>query len=220
MRLPVAREGLPFIAVGLMLLVLAMAWARSQESPFRLIAPGAAAILVLFMVYFFRDPERRIPDDASLVLSPADGRVIEIERVEGDTFMGSAATRVSIFLNIFDVHIQRAPLTGVVGAYTYHPGGYAVAWHEKASEENERATLGLHTEAGAVVVRQIAGLVARRIVTYPRQGDSVRAGQRIGLIRFGSRVELLVPEGWPITASTGDRVRGGETVLATVRPAP
>lgn len=220
MRLPIAREGWPFIAVGALLLLLAFAWARGQDSGLRMIAPGVAAILLLFTVYFFRDPDRRVPEDPSLVLSPADGRVIEIRDVEGESFVGPVATRVSIFLNIFDVHVQRAPLAGTVGSYSYHPGGYAVAWHEKASEENERAALGIRTDRGPIVVRQIAGLVARRIVTYPREGDSLSAGERIGLIRFGSRVELLMPPDWPVAVSVGDRVVGGETVLASVRQDP
>lgn len=216
MRIPLAREGAPFIAIGGLLLVLALIWARSQGSGLRVVPPALIAATLAFVVCFFRDPERRVPRASGVVVSPADGRVLDILPVADEAFMGNRATRITIFLSVFNVHVQRAPLSGTVGAYEYHPGGYAVAWHEKASTENERATLGIRTESGPVVVRQIAGLVARRIVTYPREGDTLDAGERIGLIRFGSRVDLFIPSDWPVEVEEGDRVRGGETILARV----
>ncbi|NNM33746.1 MAG: phosphatidylserine decarboxylase family protein [Gemmatimonadetes bacterium] len=217
MRLPVAREGLPFIAIATIILLAAAWWARGgQPSPLRGLAPLVAALLLVFVVYFFRDPERTLPAGVGVVVSPADGRILSVQAVSDEPFMDREATRITIFLSIFNVHVQRAPLSGVVGAYEYHPGGYAVAWHEKASTENERATLGIRTEHGPVVVRQIAGLVARRIVTYPRTGDAVDRGERIGLIRFGSRVDLFIPKDWSVEVSEGDRVQGGESILAQV----
>lgn len=217
MRIPVAREGLPFIAIATLIVLVAAWWARGgPPSLVRSLSPWLAGGILLFVVYFFRDPERTRPSEVGAVLSPADGRILSVTPASNEGFMDGDATRITIFLSIFNVHVQRAPLSGVVGAYEYHPGGYAVAWHEKASTENERATLGIRTENGPVVVRQIAGLVARRIVTYPRTGDTVQAGDRIGLIRFGSRVDLFIPSDWSVDAVEGQRVKGGESVLARV----
>lgn len=215
MRLPVAREGLPFIILALGLLAIAW-WFTQDRGGWVRSLPWLAAVLALFVAYFFRDPQRAIPSDPSLVLSPADGKVIEIRTVDEPAFLGGKGQRVTIFLSIFNVHVQRSPVDGTVDYYQYHPGGYAVAWHEKASEENERANLGISHSKGRVVVTQIAGLIARRIVTYPRPGDTVERGQRIGLIRFGSRVDLIVPMEWTVTTKVGDVVAGGTSVLAEI----
>jgi phosphatidylserine decarboxylase len=140
--------------------------------------------------------------------------VIDIREVEEPTFLGGVARRITIFLSVFDVHVQRAPVSGTVEHRSYKPGEYAVAWLEKASQDNEQASLGITTPHGRVLVRQIAGLVARRIVTDPVEGDSVERGERIGLIRFGSRVDLFLPLEWEVTCSVGARVRVGATPLA------
>ncbi len=216
MRLPIAREGLPFVAVCAVLLAAALWWARSGGWGVRSAAPAVFAVLALAVTWFFRDPERSVPQGAGVVVSPADGKVMSVEAVDGETFMAGTATRVTIFLSIFDVHVQRAPVRGRVRHYSYRAGRYLPAWRREAGSVNERATLGIETEAGPVVVRQIAGLVARRIVTWPREGDSVAAGDRIGLIRFGSRVDLFVPPDWVAAVQPGDVVRGGETVVARV----
>ena len=222
--IPVAREGLPFIAVFLAATLLAALWARGGGWGARTTLPATLFVLTLFVVYFFRDPERRIPPDPDIVASPADGTVMSVAEVGGEAFgeavgeafMDGPATRVTIFLSIFNVHVQRAPLAGRVDAYAYRPGRYLAAWREEAGSENEQASLGLMTAEGPVVVRQVAGLVARRIVTYPREGDSVPKGERIGLIRFGSRVDLFVPAGWEVLVGAGDKVRGGETPVARI----
>ncbi len=214
--IPLAREGIPFVLACVAAVVLAALWARSGGWGVRSAAPALFVALTLFVAYFSRDPERTIPPDPDVVVSPADGRVMSVGRVDGEDFMAGTATRVTIFLNIFNVHVQRAPLGGRVGHYAYHPGRYLPAWREEASSDNERASLGLETDAGPLLVRQIAGLVARRIVTYPREGDTVIRGDRIGLIRFGSRVDLFLPPDWPVTVEAGDAVRGGETAVARV----
>ena len=214
--IPVAREGIPFILVCLAAVALSTLWARSGGWGARSAAPAIFVALTLFVTYFFRDPERRIPPDPGVVVAPADGKVMSVGPVDGEEFMAGTATRVTIFLNIFNVHVQRAPLGGRVGHYAYHPGRYLPAWREEASSDNERASLGLETGAGPLLVRQIAGLVARRIVTYPREGDAVTRGDRIGLIRFGSRVDLFLPPDWPVTVEPGDNVRGGETQVARI----
>jgi len=216
MNLPVAREGLPFILVFLAAAVLAALWARSGGWGARATLPASLLMLTLFVVYFFRDPERRVPADPDVVVSPADGTVMSVREVAGEAAGTETATRVTIFLSIFNVHVQRAPLGGRVDAYDYRPGRYLPAWRDEASSENEQASLALATAEGPVVVRQIAGLVARRIVTYPREGDSLERGERIGLIRFGSRVDLFLPPEWAVTVGAGDRVRGGETPVAHI----
>lgn len=214
MTLPFAREGLPFVLLCLAAAALAAAWARSGGWDVRSAAPALLLALTVFVAYFFRDPERRPPQDPHLVVAPADGRVMSVGPAEGEGFMDGAATRVSIFLSIFDVHVQRAPLGGRVGRYARRPGRFVAAWREEAGRGNARASLGIDTGSGPVLVRQIAGLVARRIATYPREGDAVARGDRIGLIRFGSRVDLFLPAQWPVAVRRGDRVRGGETPVA------
>ena len=216
MTIPVAREGIPFILVCLAAAALSALWARSGGWGGRSAAPAIFVVLTLFVTYFFRDPERTGPPGPGVVVAPADGKVMSVGPVDGEDFMAGTATRVTIFLNIFNVHVQRAPLGGRVGHYAYHPGRYLPAWREEASGENERASLGIDTGAGPLLVRQIAGLVARRIVTYPREGDAVTRGDRIGLIRFGSRVDLFLPPDWPVTVEPGDNVRGGETQVARI----
>lgn len=216
MRLPVAREGIPLIAVTVVLTLAALVWAHGGGWGIRGLAPALCATLFNFTAYFFRDPARRTPADDDLVVAPADGRILSVGRVDDEDFMAGPATRITIFLSVFDVHVQRAPLAGRVGHYSYSEGVYLAAWREDASRRNERATLGIETGAGPVVVRQIAGLVARRIATYPREGDSVAKGDRIGLIRFGSRVDLFVPPAWEVTVQPGDMVRGSESVMARV----
>ena len=219
MRLPLAREGIPFVLVCVLLAAAALLWARSGGWGLRSAVPALSLALALLVAYFFRDPERTSPADPGVVVAPADGKVVGVGPSE-EPIRGSAeraATRISIFLSIFDVHVQRAPLAGRVTEYGYRPGRYLAAWRPEAARVNERASLRVETESGPIEVRQVAGLVARRIVTYPRGGDRVEKGERIGLIRFGSRVELLVPEDWRVTIRPGDRVRGGSTPVALAR---
>jgi phosphatidylserine decarboxylase len=218
-----APEGWPFVVTGLILtgLLALGAWVLGRGGPGWGVTSlwagaGALAVLSLFTLYFFRDPPRTPPEGQGLVLAPADGRIVQITQVDEPTFIEGRATRISIFLSIFNVHLQRAPVSGTVRHKVYKPGGFAVAWAEKASEENEQASLGLDHEGTRVLVRQIAGLVARRVVTDPEVGDSIQQGTRIGLIRFGSRVDLFLPTDWEVTCQKGDRAVGGETILARI----
>lgn len=210
-----AREGYPFAAAGLLL--AGTAWLAAVLQRGSVVLLGVAGVLTglaIFVLWFFRDPSRPLPEGDDLVVAPGEGRVIGIEQVEETSFLGGVAHRISIFLSVFDVHVQRAPVAGTIGYKEHRPGKYAVAWLDKASQDNEQASLGITTPRGRVLVRQIAGLVARRIVTDPSAGDHVERGSRIGLIRFGSRVELFLPVDWEITCSVGDRARVGATVLA------
>ncbi|MGI8959055.1 MAG: phosphatidylserine decarboxylase family protein [Bryobacteraceae bacterium] len=164
-------------------------------------------VLAAFCLYFFRDPER-VPPPGDVMVSPADGKVVSIRK------MSDVETRVSIFLNIFDVHVNRTPISGKITDIQYQEGKFLVASHEAASSENEQNTLVVEGEGTRVVCRQIAGLIARRIVCYKRTGDSVAKGERIGYIKFGSRVDVLFGPEWEATVRVGDKVAGGTTVLA------
>ena len=210
-----AREGYPFMLVGVVLaglawIVVPIAGAWSAVPATLLTVLGA------FVFYFFRDPEREHQTGDGFVLSPGDGKIIDIREVNESSFVEGPCRRITIFLSVFNVHVQRAPVSGSVTHRTYRPGEYAVAWHPKASEKNEQSSLGLVTQGQRVLVRQIAGLIARRIVTYPEEGEQIARGDRIGLIRFGSRVDLFIPLDWPLTCSVGDRVIGGSTVFARI----
>jgi phosphatidylserine decarboxylase len=209
-----AREGWPFLIGALLLAGASWGWATLSGGALAVVVAVALSSLALFVLWFFRDPVREMPRGADVVVAPGEGRVIEILEAEEPSFLGTTARRITIFLSVFDVHVQRAPVSGRVEHRDYVPGKYLVAWKEKASEENERASLGITTPHGRVLVKQIAGLVARRIVTDHAIGDQVQRGQRIGLIRFGSRVDLFVPLDWELTCEVGDKVRVGVTPLA------
>jgi phosphatidylserine decarboxylase len=164
-------------------------------------------VLAAFCLYFFRDPER-VPPSGDVMVSPADGKVVSIRD------MDDGQTRVSIFLNIFDVHVNRTPIPGKITDVQYQEGKFLVASHEAASSENEQNTLVVEGGGTRVVCRQIAGLIARRIVCYKRAGDAVAKGERIGYIKFGSRVDVLFGPEWETAVKLGDKVAGGATVLA------
>ena len=171
--------------------------------------------LALFCVNFFRDPQRQIPQDPSLIVSPADGKVIAIEAVE-DPYIGQA-TEIRIFLNVFNVHVQRSPFTvpARIEGTRYFAGKFLAASVAKASLENEQHWIRMRSVDGApVLVKQIAGLVARRIVSWVKPGDSVQGGQHLGLIQFGSQVDLVIPRSWAVKVQMGDKVAGGESILA------
>ena len=210
-----AREGYPFMLGAS--LAGGLAWgAVPLSGSWMLVPAGLLTILTAFVFYFFRDPERVVPTGEGLVIAPGDGKIIEIREIDEPSFVRGLCRRITIFLSVFNVHVQRAPLSGDVEHRDYRPGEYAVAWHPKASEKNEQASLGLSTRGDRVLVRQIAGLIARRIITYPEQGDRVERGDRIGLIRFGSRVDLFIPLDWNLDCAVGDTVAGGSTVLARI----
>ena len=164
-------------------------------------------LLAAFCLYFFRDPERAIPD-GPVAVSPADGKVV------GILANGSAPARISIFLNVFDVHVNRAPIAGDITSIEYTKGQFLVASRELASSQNERNTISIAGEGTCVGFSQIAGLIARRIVCYKKPGDQVAKGERIGLIKFGSRVDVFLGQEWEILVKPGERVAGGSSILA------
>ena len=216
-RMRFAREGYPFM-FGAVLFAAAASVAVPilGPGPWTILPASLLILLATFVFYFFRDPEREIPSEEGVVICPGDGKIIDIREVDEPSFINGACRRITIFLSVFNVHVQRAPVSGDVAHREYRPGKYAVAWHPKASEENEQSSLGLIVRDHRVLVRQIAGLIARRIVTYPEQGGHVERGERIGLIRFGSRVDLFIPLDWNLDCAVGDKVAGGSTVLARI----
>lgn len=171
-------------------------------------------VLLWFSCHFFRDPERVTPQDAGLCVSPADGRVIRIEPAE-DPITGERRTRISVFMNVFSVHVNRMPITGKIEAIRYFPGKYFNAAWDKASTDNERCAYLVRGEDGAALTMvQIAGLIARRIVCRVDEGDELARGERFGMIRFGSRVDLYVPSEYTVTTTIGEKVYAAESVLA------
>ena len=170
--------------------------------------------IALWVVAFFRDPVRTGPRGDQVVIAPADGKVVSVLEVDEPAFVGGRATRISIFMNVFNVHVNRYPASGTVRYRHYHAGRFGHAADEKASLDNEQSSVGLETARGRILVRQIAGLVARRIVTDHPVGTVVRQGDRLGLIRFGSRVDIFLPPGAAPRVKVDERTRAGETVVA------
>jgi phosphatidylserine decarboxylase len=206
--LPIAKEGIPFIAVPIILAVVLAIFA---------IWPAVAAFLVLtaFMLYFFRDPERTIPSDSDIIVSPADGRVTRVQPL--DPSASDSGTVVSIFLSPLDVHINRAPIAGTVTEVAYTNGKFLIATSEKASLLNEQNALTIKGEKIEVVCKQIAGIVARRIVCWKKPGDSVGLGERFGLIKFSSRTDLIMPASVEVLVQEGTRVKGGLSIVGRIR---
>jgi len=173
-----------------------------------------AVPIAVWVVAFFRDPERAGPRGSDLVLAPADGRVVSITEMDEPAFFGEATTRVSIFMNVFDCHVNRYPTDGTIAYRHYNAGRFLHAAGEKASLDNEQSSVGLTTPRGKVLIRQIAGLIARRIVTDHQVGTAVHQGDRLGMIRFGSRVDLFLPRGAQVLVREGDKTRVGLTLVA------
>jgi phosphatidylserine decarboxylase len=206
-KLPIAREGWPFIAIpGALALGLALLGRRRLALPFAAAAAASAG--------FFRDPERAIPIVANGVLSPADGRVISIEDAV-DPFVGTSV-RVAIFLSPLDVHVNRTPIAGVITDVIYTPGAFKPAY-DKDADVNERCAIRVQGEHARVTVVQIAGVVARRIVCRVGPGDKLAAGERFGMIRFGSRTDCYMPRSTEVTVRAGEQVRGGQTVIGVLK---
>jgi len=202
----VAREGWSFLAIAVLVAVIASWLVGWWSLPFWLVA--------IFILQFFRDPPRAVPGDAYTVVSPADGRVVAVEPAR-DPYLERDAIKISVFMNVFNVHSNRSPVDGEVKKRWYNPGRFFNAALDKASAENERNALWLRTSEGAdVTCVQIAGLIARRILCYVREGDRVARGQRFGFIRFGSRVDVYVPQGATLKAALGDKVFAASTVIA------
>ena len=209
--IPFAKEGIPFIgaAAGVTLIAGWLGWT---------IVTVGAAVLTLFVSWFFRNPPRVVPQGPRLVVAPGDGKVIAIEEEFEPRFIKDRSIRISIFLNVFDVHINRVPCEGVIEEVQYQPGLFLVASKPDATLRNEQNALMIRTVQGVkVLCVQVAGLIARRIVCWISPGDQAIRGERFGLIRFGSRMDTFLPVGTVINVAVGDRVKGGETILGELR---
>jgi len=208
---PIVKEGFPFLGIGagVTLLLGLLGWT---------VVAVAAAGLTLFAAWFFRNPARVIPQGPGLVVAPGDGTVIAIEEEFESRFLKDRSVRLTIFLNVFDVHVNRIPCEGVVEDIQYQPGAFLLASNPEATLKNEQNALFLRTAQGAkVLCVQVAGLIARRIVCWLSPGDRVMRGERFGLIRFGSRMDTYLPLGTELKVAVGQRVKGGETIVGVLR---
>jgi len=209
MRIPIASDGFRFI-IPLTIATVALAL---FSQPW---LAGISGLLLLFVLNFFRDPERTVPQEPGVIVSPADGKVVEIVE-EQDALLDQPYRRISIFLNIFNVHVQRTPVAGTIEKVKYNKGKFLNAASHKASLDNEQNALIIDTGKDKILVKQIAGLIARRIVCWAKEGDNYSLGQRYGLIRFGSRVDLFLPLSAEVKVSLGDHVSGGSSIIGYLK---
>ena len=210
MRIPIAKDGYMFITP-----LIFCTWGVCALSWFW--AAGFFGGLLLFVTWFFRDPERVIPEDPNAIVSPGDGRIVEIVPEKDPLLEKDGYTRISIFLNVFNVHVNRVPIAGKIQAYRYNKGKFLNASSHKASMDNEQSAILLNNGHVTILVKQIAGLIARRIVCWAKEGDEFERGQRYGLIRFGSRMDVFVPEGTHIKVKVGDIVNGGSSIIGYLK---
>ncbi len=207
-QIPVAREGVPFIGLSafVALICAILGWP---------VPAMAFLVLCAFILYFFRDPDRVVPHGKGLVVSPADGRVLEVTEVESAPLLAGRARRISVFMNVFNVHVNRSPVAGTVKDISYLPGTFLPADRHRAMVQNEQNAILMEDEHGnELTVVQVAGLIARRIVCRAEPGDWLRRGQRFGMIRFGSRLDCYIPLDFQVLVKAGDKTAAGETVLA------
>ncbi|MGL5268973.1 MAG: phosphatidylserine decarboxylase family protein [Selenomonadaceae bacterium] len=209
-RAPIIKEGYGFIAAAF-LLALVVGYAFS---PYAAVVP---TVLAGFFMFFFRNPSREIPTDSSLVVSPADGKVMDIVPVESDDFVADPGMKVIIFLSVFNVHINRSPIEGQIKCQQYTCGRFRPAYKDTVGYENERHMIGIENENLQVTVTQIAGILARRIVSWVTLDDVLDKGERYGLIRFGSCTEIVMPKNVAVQVKKGDKVIGGETIIGRVK---
>lgn len=205
-KTPIVKEGYIFIAV----LAIITAVVALAVSPYWSIVPG---VFLAFVTFFFRNPKRNVPLDDRLILSPADGKVMDVYEVYDEEFLNEPGKKVIIFLSIFDVHVNRSPVAGEIKYQQYTCGRFRPAYKESAGFENERHSIGLENDKMRVLVTQIAGILARRIVSWVTLGSVLVQGERYGLIKFGSCTEVIVPQSVEILVSKGDKVKGGETII-------
>ncbi len=212
-----AREGLVFIGIAALITVATYAAALGRRSWALWILAFLFTLITRWVAYYVRDPERAGERGPDLLIAPADGRVVMIAEVDEPAFIHGKAKRISIFMNVFNVHVNRYPASGTVRFVHYNPGRFLNAATEKSSLENEQMSVGLEHDGMRILVRQIAGLIARRIVTYSREGEQVEQGERMGIIRFGSRVDLFMPPTAEVLVREGEMTVAGTTVVARLR---
>jgi phosphatidylserine decarboxylase len=212
----VAKDGLGIIIGSFIIFILSLGASYAFQHPLAYAFAVLLGILSVFNLFFFRDPEREIPQNPLAVLSPADGKVTRIIKIVEEDYFEREVQRISIFLSVFNVHVNRMPISGKINYFSYRTGKFLAAFKEDASLQNEQTVIGVADEQGhKVLFKQIAGLIARRIICHLREGQDIEAGKRMGLIRYGSRVDVFLPPEAKILVKVGSKVRGGETVLAT-----
>ncbi len=205
-QVPIAKEGYPFIFIsGFFTLILAVLGHN--------VIAYAGLLITAFILIFFRDPERFTPEKPHAIVSPADGKVLGIELIDDDDYLQNEVYKISIFMNIFNVHVNRAPMAGTVKKIDYRPGKFYAADSQKGMLHNENCATIIHGDGASIAVIQVAGLIARRIVNWLEIGDYVQKAERLGLIRFGSRVDILLPSDVTIAVEKGQKVKAGETIL-------
>lgn len=209
-KAPVIKEGYIFIAIALLLAVLVGYFIDPLWTVFPI-------VLAAFFTFFFRNPQRQIPTDKNLIVSPADGKVMGIVEVDENDFVNERCNKVIIFLSVFDVHINRSPMNGEIKFQQYTCGRFIPAYKDSVGFENERHTIGIENGNMRIIVTQIAGILARRIVTWVTLGNVLEKGERYGLIKFGSCTELVMPKNVEICVKKGDKVVGGETVIGRIK---
>ena len=210
------KEGIPYLISAFFFFLVTMIFVVISTSILTLFLFLLSTFLLVMFLIFFRNPPRKdVSQDSNSILAPADGKVVVIEKTSENEFLKSEAIQISIFMSPLNVHINRSPIEGDLIYQEYHPGQYLVAWHPKSSELNERNTLVFKNDSKQVLVRQIAGKVARKIVSYTKVGDHLHRGQEFGFIKFGSRVDLFLPTNCSINVKIGDAVLGGVTDIAT-----
>ncbi|MFO7525100.1 MAG: phosphatidylserine decarboxylase family protein [Ignavibacteriaceae bacterium] len=213
-----AKEGFPTITVVFafsLIVIFALSYAPIWVG--YIVYPILVALCGL-VLYFFRDPDRVTPQDDSLIISPADGKVVLIQDVQEDEYVGEEVTQVSIFLSPLNVHVNRNPISGKVEYLKYYPGKYLMAWEDHASEMNERAHFGVRHPSGVkMMFKQITGFLARRIVYHIKEGDELKAGERFGIMKFGSRMDLLLPKNVEINVKIGDKTVAGESIIGKIK---
>ncbi len=213
----IVREGLPFIVFGIVVTAALILSAARWDSWVAFVLSLVVALLTVFTAFFFRNPVRQVPTETNILVAPADGTVVAIDSLENHPFIGGKAVRVSIFLSIFDVHLNRTPAAGVIDYVKYNPGQFLAAYEDKASEVNEQTEIGMTDRAGhKLVFKQIAGIIARRIVCRLKAEQPVTLGERFGMIRFGSRTDLIYPTAYETRVTKGQHVTAGETVMASL----
>lgn len=208
--IPVATEGWPFILIFALMTILFFIFTLK-------ILGFAVLTLTLFVCFFFRDPKRSIPEGENVVVSPADGKVVAIKYIKESDFLQQSVFQISIFLSIFNVHINRAPVGGKIETVKYNTGKFHIAAVDKASAENEQTAMVIASGNRKILVKQIAGFIARRIVCYAKPGDVIRQGERYGIIRFGSRVDIFLPTDSEIKVNLGDKVKGAKDIIALLK---
>ena len=220
MRIPIHKEGwkIIFQTVLLLFIVNFLFYILNINPAIAYSFSIISILLIIFVLRFFRRPWRKIPDDPDILYAPADGKIVTIEEVFENEYFKTNKLQVSIFMSVWNVHINWIPVNSIVKYFRYHPGKYLVARHPKSSELNERTSIVLSTDKGTdILLRQIAGYVARRVICYAREGKEFQVGNELGFIRFGSRVDIFLPPGTPLLIKPGDKVKGLISQLAMLK---